>query len=93
MKKAIAVVFLCVALSAAPSKVTLTQKSTGPVYTMTADGRIFVGGRELTSPDQVRHALNRLIAAMAKYPMCGGSYPAGHKPQPMDIHWQIEDGE
>lgn len=93
MKKAIAVALLCVGVSADQSRTTPMRISTGPIYTMTTEGRIFVNGTELKTQAQMQHALNRLIVAMAKYPMCGGSYPAGHKPEPMDIHWQIEDSE
>ncbi len=95
MKKTILIFAVLSILSAEPTgrPSVNVQRSSGPTYTMTPEGRIFVDGKELTTRDQMSHALNRLIAAMAKYPMCGGSYPPGHKPQPMDIHWQIEDSE
>ncbi len=95
MKKTILIFAVLSMLSAEPTSRPFVngQTSKGPTYTMTPEGRIFVDGKELTTREQMSHALNRLIAALAKYPMCGGSYPPGHKPVLMDIHWQIEDSE
>lgn len=92
VKKLILMLTLGAALSADQSTIFRPGPDTkAPIYTLTPEGRIFVDGRELKGELQITHALSRLVAAMAKYPLCGGAWPAGHKPEPMDIHWQIEE--